>query len=147
VGKPVEIIADAPSGGKSSNNGGVARHASTIISIGAALDERTQLRPLIIAAPEELNLTPGTFVTVRVTGDENADVFTLPAAAMATRTSVWRVGGNKLEEVAVDIIDITEETVIVRSFDVKDGIVISQVPTSFVARPVKIRGTRDEAAQ
>jgi len=147
VGKSVEIIADAPSSGNSSNNRGIARHASTIVSMGAALDERTQLRPLIIAAPTELNLTPGTFVTVRVSGDENADVFTLPAAAMATRTSVWRVGDGKLEEVAVDIIDITEETVIVRSFDVKDGIVISQVPTSFVARPVKIRGTRDEAAQ
>lgn len=147
VGKPVEIIANAPSDGNSSNNRGVARHASTIISVGAALDERTQLQPLIIAAPAALNLTPGTFVTVRVSGGENADVFTLPASAMATRTSVWRVGNERLEEVDVTIIDVTEETVIVRSFDVKDGIVISQVPTSFVARPVKIRDIRDEAAQ
>lgn len=143
VGSSVEIIANTRSG----DTTGAARHASTIVSVGAALDERTQLQPLIIAAPAALNLTPGTFVNVSVSGGENADVFTLPASAMATRTSVWRVGGGKLEEVDVSIIDLTEETVIVHSFDVKDGIVISQVPTSFVKRPVKIRDVRDEAAQ
>ena len=143
IGKSVEIVTIAKSGGKTD----VARHSSSIISIGAALDQRTQLQPLIIAAPAELDLTPGTFVTVRVSGRENADVFTLPASAMATRTSVWRVSDSKLEEIDVSIVDVTEEKVIVRSFGVKDGIVISQVPTSFVERPVKIRDVHDGRAQ
>lgn len=131
VGAPVEIM--------HGNSQSETQHASTIVSVGAALDERTQLQPLIIAVPDALNLTPGTFVTVKVTGSENADVFALPASAMATRTSVWRVRDNKLEELEVSIVDVTEETVIVRRFDVASGIVVSQVPTSFVKRPVKIR--------
>lgn len=135
VGKPVSIVVDE------------AQHTSSIVSVGAALDERTQLQPLIISVPDALTLTPGTFVTVKVIGRENADVFALPASAMATRTSVWRVAGGKLEEVSVNIIDVTEETVIVRSFDVADGIVVSQVPTSFVKRPVKIRDIVQERNQ
>lgn len=110
-----------------------------IVSVGAALDERTRLQPLIISIPEGANVTPGLFVTVTVSGDEATGVFRLPASAMATRSSVWRVTGGKLEATPVDIVDTTDTDVIVRSFDTKDGVVISQVPTSFVERPVKIR--------
>ncbi len=135
AGSNVEIIKN----NQSSNNGGNGPYPAKIISVGAALDDRTQLQPLIISVPANHNLTPGTFVTVRVSGGENIGVFALPAAAMATRTSVWRVSDGKLEETTVNIIDVTEDQVIVRSFDAKGGIVVSQVPTSFVKRPVKIR--------
>ncbi len=134
-GSNVEVIKSNQGG----NNGSNDAYPANIISVGAALDDRTQLQPLIISVPAGHNLTPGTFVTVRVSGSENIGVFALPAAAMATRTSVWRVSGGKLEETTVSIIDITEDQVIVRSFDAKDGIVVSQVPTSFAQRPVKIR--------
>jgi len=128
AGNNVEII-------KSDNTA----HPANIISVGAALDSHTQLQPLIISVPADLTLTPGTFVTVRVSGGENTGVFALPAAAMATRTSVWRVKDGKLEETTVSIIDVTEDQVIVRQFDAEDGVVVSQVPTSFINRPVKIR--------
>ena len=141
AGKQVELIANARTG-----SGGDSEHyGAEIISVGAALDSRTQLQPLIISVPKDHNLTPGTFVTVKVSGGENLDVFTLPASAMATRTSVWRVSAGKLEETDVNIIDVTEDNVIVRSFDVKDGIVVSQVPTSFVKRPVKIRAVLSDS--
>jgi len=135
AGKQVELVANARTG----SGGDSEQYTAEIISVGAALDARTQLQPLIISVPADHNLTPGTFVTVKVSGGKNLDVFTLPASAMATRTSVWRVSDGKLEETEVNIIDVTEDHVVVRSFDVKDGVVVSQVPTSFVKRPVKIR--------
>lgn len=141
AGSRAAIIKSYQNGGPDSNNSTDSNNSypATILSIGAALDDRTQLQPLIISVPANHNLTPGTFVTVRVSGSQNIGVFALPAAAMATRSTVWRVSDGKLEETPVSIVDITEDQVIVRSFDAGDGIVISQVPTSFVKRPVKIR--------
>ncbi len=120
--------------------------ATQIVSVGSALDDRTRLQPIILAVPTGANVTPGQFVTVDVSGRETNGVFLLPASAMATRTSVWRVANGKLESFDVSIIDTTDDTVVVRAFDVKDGIVVSQVPTSFVERPVKIRETITEAS-
>lgn len=118
-----------------------------ITSIGGALDERTRLRPVILSVPDVEGLTPGVFVTVDVSGAPETGVYRLPAAAMATRTSVWRVAGDQLENQPVDIVDTRDDYVVVRSFDVKDGIVVSQVPTSFVDRPAKIRNTLEGVAQ
>lgn len=115
--------------------------SAEITSVGGALDERTRLQPLILTVPSGANLTPGQFVRLDVSGVEDNGVYRLPASAMATRTSVWRVSNGRLEEFAVEIVDTADDYVVVRQFDTKDGIVISQVPTSFVARPVKIRNT------
>ena len=120
--------------------------ATRIVSIGSALDNRTRLQPIILSVPTGANVTPGQFVTVDVHGDDMTDVFKLPAAAMATRTSVWIVADGRLESHDVTILDTTDDAVIVPAFDVKDGIVISQVPTSFVERPVKVRNTTTGAA-
>lgn len=118
-----------------------------ITSIGGALDDRTRLRPIILSVPDVAGLAPGVFVTIDVSGDTETGVFQLPAAAMATRSSVWRVSGDRLENQQVDIVDTTDTFVVVRSFDVKDGIVVSQVPTSFVDRPAKIRNTLDGVSE
>lgn len=115
--------------------------SAELTSVGSALDERTRLQPLILSVPSGATLTPGQFVSLDVSGTEESGVYRLPASAMTTRTSVWRVANARLEEHQVDIVDTTDDFVVVRSFDAKDGIVISQVPTSFVARPVKIRNT------
>lgn len=117
--------------------------SATLTSVGSALDERTRLQPLILTVPTGASLTPGQFVSLDVSGSEATGVYRLPASAMATRTSVWRVAGARLEEHTVDIIDTADDFVVVRAFDPKNGIVVSQVPTSFVARPVKIRTTFD----
>ncbi len=120
-----------------------APQPARIVSIGGALDERTRLQPIILSVPEGSDYTPGRFVTVMVKGPETKGVYRLPASAMATRSSVWRVSDGKLESFAIEIIDTTDDHVIVKAFDAKDGVVVSQVPTSFVARPVKIRAVVD----
>lgn len=112
-----------------------------VISVGASLENRTRLLPLFIETPKDTTMQPGRFVSVKLTGVPLDNVMRLPAAAMATRTSVWRVSKSKLEEAEVIIHDTTGDYVIVSALDAKDGIVVSQVPTSFVSRPVKIRKT------
>ncbi len=114
-----------------------------VTSVGSALDERTRLQPIMISVPEAISYTPGTFVTVTVSGTETPGVFRLPASAMATRSSVWRVSNDKLEPFTVEIVDTTDAHVIVQAFDEKQGVVVSQVPTSFVERPVNIRAVID----
>lgn len=132
IGKTVDVSTKAGS-----------NQPARIVSIGGALDERTRLQPIILSVPEDADHTPGMFVTVTVTGTETTGVFRMPASAMATRSSVWRVSGGKLESFPIEIVDTTDDHVIVKAFDVKDGIVVSQVPTSFVARPVNIRAVVD----
>lgn len=114
-----------------------------IISIGANLDNRTRLLPLFVSVPKSHEAQPGLFVSVTLNGEPIENVMRLPAAALATRTSIWRVNGEKLEEAPVEIHDITNDAVIISAIDFKDGIVVSQVPTSFVSRPVQIRNVID----
>lgn len=124
-------------------DGTAAALSAELTSVGSALDERTRLQPLIMSVPIGAILTPGQFVNIDVSGAQETGVFRLPASAMATRTSVWRVADARLEEHTVNIVDTADDFVVVRAFDAKDGIVVSQVPTSFVARPVKIRSTQN----
>lgn len=124
-------------------DGTAAALSAELTSVGSALDERTRLQPLIMSVPAGATLTPGQFVNIDVSGSQETGVFRLPASAMATRTSVWRVTDARLEEFTVNIVDTADDFVVVRAFDAKDGIVVSQVPTSFVARPVKIRSTQN----
>ncbi|SDE63151.1 efflux RND transporter periplasmic adaptor subunit [Kordiimonas lacus] len=112
---------------------------ASITQLGGVLDSRTRLQDVIIALPEGHTLVPGTFATVELSGHAQDNIYKLPISALATATSVWRVKNTKLEDIAVDVVDIDNDHVYVRAFDVADGVVISEVPTSFVARSVTIR--------
>jgi len=110
-----------------------------VTQLGGVLDSRTRLQDVIIALPAGSSLVPGTFATVELSGHEQANIYTLPISALATANSVWRVKDGKLEDTPVDIVDMDNDHVYVRAFDVADGVVISEVPTSFVSRAVTIR--------
>lgn len=110
-----------------------------VTELGGALDTRTRLQDLTIALPDAAGLVPGTFVTVGLTGRPQESIYRLPLSALATASTVWTVKGGKLLETPVDIVDMTNNYVYARSFDVSDGVVISEVPTSFVTRPVTVR--------
>ena len=146
----IRASAEAPAVARLQINPGSAVHVqkqgegntwreARVISVGASLENRTRLLPLFIETPEDVAMQPGLFVSVKLTGSPIDNVMRLPAAAMATRTSIWRVSGGRLEEAAVTVHDTSGDHVIVSAVDAKDGIVVSQVPTSFVSRPVKIR--------
>ena len=121
--------------------GAGATFPAPITQLGGVLDTRTRLQDEIIALPEGHALVPGTFATVELSGHVQDNVYTFPISALATASSVWRVKDAKLEDVPVEVVDMDNDHVYVRAFDVADGVVISEVPTSFVTRAVTIRKT------
>lgn len=112
-----------------------------ITQLGGVLDSRTRLQDVIIALPDGAELVPGTFASVKVTGHKADSIFKMPISALATANSMWRVEDAKLDEVPVAVVDMDNDFVYVRAFDVADGVVISEVPTSFLSRSVTIRKT------
>jgi len=112
-----------------------------IAEVGGVLDSRTRLRELTIALPGDTALVPGTFVKVQVSGEPMTSIYRLPIGALATADSVWTVSGKNLVQQAVEVVDLTNDHVFVRAFDVADGVVVTEVPTSFIEREVSIRRT------
>lgn len=114
---------------------------AAITSIGASLADRTRLLPLFVQLPASADMVPGTFVTVIAQASKREEAFRLPVSALATSSSVWTVAGGKLKQVDVEIIDQVDGAIFVRRFDAGQGVVTTEVPTSFINRPVQIRKT------
>jgi RND family efflux transporter MFP subunit len=112
---------------------------ATVTSVGGALSGTTRLQTAFIDLPDDIGLVPGAFVSVKASHALDAEVFELPAASLATTGSVWTVSAGKLKRVEVEIVDSVRDKIYVRPFDAADGVVTTEVPTSFINRPVDIR--------
>lgn len=110
-----------------------------VSSVGGALSGTTRLQTAFVDLPDNADLVPGTFVRVHARRMLEGEVFELPAASLATTDSVWTVAAGKLKRVEVEIVDSVRDRIYVRPFEVADGVVITEVPTSFINRPVDIR--------
>jgi RND family efflux transporter MFP subunit len=97
--------------------------AGTVVRAAAALDERTRLGTLYVAAERNEGLVLGEFVTVRIDGQDTSNAFRLPAGALTSRDQVWVVRNGALEERRVDVIGNESGYAIVRAFDAADGVV------------------------
>ena len=117
----------------------VAPIRAAISSVGGTLADATRLQTIFIELPESALLVPGAFVSVLAGHAADGDVFELPAEALATTSSVWTVANGKLKRANVDIVDTADGKIFVRPFEAAEGVVITEVPTSFINRPVKIR--------
>lgn len=130
-----------------SETGQAAALSAPVTQVGGVLDSKTRLQDIVIALPEDAGLVPGTFANVTLSGRTAETVFRLPVRVLATSSSVWTVSGDRLLEAAIDMVDMDRDHIYVRPFDVADGIVVSEVPTSFVDRTVSIRKRLDAGGQ
>ncbi|WP_417452013.1 efflux RND transporter periplasmic adaptor subunit [Kordiimonas sp.] len=112
---------------------------ATITSIGGNLSTTTRLQNVFISLPKDTSWVPGTFVTVSAKRQIDGEMYELPSSALATTNSVWTVSSGKLKQTIVDVVDVKEDILYTRPFDAGDGVVTTEVPTSFVNRPVKVR--------
>jgi RND family efflux transporter MFP subunit len=112
---------------------------ATVTSVGGALSGTTRLQTAFIELPDGIGLVPGAFVSVQANHALDGEVYELPAASLATTESVWTVSAGKLKRVEVEIVDSVRDRIYVRPFDAADGVVTTEVPTSFINRPVDIR--------
>ena len=106
-----------------------------------ALDTITRQATMFLkfkgAAEEELP-GPGTFVQVRLTGEEYADAFLLPESTRQASDRVWIVKDGKLDSVTPKTLSLAEAGWIVASFGAEDGVVSGPVPNAVVGMEVDV---------
>ena len=98
--------------------------------VSAELDERTRFAKVFLTFTADTSLAPGTFVDVLLRGPELPSTFMLPASAEQTGGRLWVVDAGHLREVSPQIIDRTEQGLLVTAFDAADGVVLGPVPSA-----------------
>ena len=95
-----------------------------IVRQAAVLNERTRLGTLFIAADESESLVLGEFVGVEIVGQDAPQTYRVPAASLTSRDQVWVVNDGQLEDRKVEVLGSENNVVVVRAFDIADGIVM-----------------------
>lgn len=122
---------------KISTDGGNTTIDGTVIRIAAALDERTRLGTLYVAAENAAALTVGEFVAVDVQGKDMPRVFRVPSAALTSRDQLWVVEDGRLEQRQVEVLGSEGDATIVAAFDPAEGVVAIPPPNGRVGLPVQ----------
>ncbi|MEM8766377.1 MAG: efflux RND transporter periplasmic adaptor subunit [Pseudomonadota bacterium] len=104
------------------------RFSAVIDRRSATLDERSRFARLFLTLDDGVELPPGTFVDVTLSGDDLTSTFVLPEASEQAGSSVWRVVDGQLSAYAPQVYARTSEGLIVEAFDVGEGIVLGSVP-------------------
>ena len=100
-----------------------AEFTGVVLRQAAAVNERTRLGTIYVAAEENESLILGEFVSVEIIGQDAPQTYRVPTAALTSRDQVWVVNGGRLEERRVDVLGTENKVAVVRSFDFADGIV------------------------
>lgn len=105
--------------------GGGAAEAAEIVRLDATLDSRTRLSNLYMLPNQQDGLRIGDFVDVIIEGDEVEQALRLPATALTGQSTLWVLEGNRLASRKVIVLGEEEggDALIVRSFDVADGVI------------------------
>lgn len=133
IGRPAMVSQEG-------NVGGLLE--ARVVRQAAALDERTRLRTLFLAAEDTAELTLGEFVGVEIQGDAAPAVYRVPAASLTSRNQVWVVDNGSLSQREVDVIGGDDNVAVVREFDTADGIVAIPPANSRDGLPVVIQSER-----
>jgi len=133
VGRPAMVSQEG-------NVGGLLE--ARVVRQAAALDERTRLRTLFLAAEDTAELTLGEFVGVEIQGDAAPAVYRVPAASLTSRNQVWVVDNGSLSQRKVDVIGGDDNVAVVREFDTADGIVAIPPANSRDGLPVVVQSER-----
>ena len=110
-----------------------------VVRQAAALDERTRLRMLFLAAEEKADFTLGEFVAVEIRGDTAQGAYRVPVASLTSRDQVWVVEDGSLRQRAVEVIGGDNTVAVVREFDTADGVVAIPPANSRDGLPVVIQ--------
>ena len=113
------------------------------------IDSRTRTVPCRVKVPQPRRklgegppaLMRGMFVTVVLHVKTKEPLFRLPAATLVPPNTVWTVRQDKLHEVAVEVIQADQETVLVRAAEHSlrpgDRVVVSPLPVAYEGMEVE----------
>lgn len=107
--------------------------------ISASADLRSRASSLYLAFPEQSTpLVPGNFVSVRVFGREQSNVYRIPEIAEQANSTLWIVRDGLLERVTPQIIERRDDELTIVAFDYGDGIVIGSLVGVYPGQKVAI---------
>lgn len=109
----------------------------TVARKAAALDERTRLGTLFITGSDPSLLTLGEFVSVEIDGAIEEAAVRLPAGALTSRDQLWVVDGAELMAREIELLGQDGDELIVRSFDMADGVVAVPPADARIGMPVE----------
>lgn len=100
-----------------------------LIRSAASLDPQTRFATVRFGFREPpTEVLPGVFVTVKVAGERMQGVTEIPASAMQKDGSIWRVTDDQtLTRMQPEVVDVGENTMIVRGIDTPIVLVTSRV--------------------
>lgn len=107
--------------------------------IDAILDPRTRLANIFIKPEQADILTIGSFVDVVIQGGEIENTRRLPVSALAERNRVWVIDNGYLVYRRVDRLGEQNSSIIVRDFDIADGVLTLPPSEAFEGQKAKIR--------
>ena len=106
----------------------------------AELDSQTRFATLIVGFEDPQMLLPGAFVEAEIAGGMAEQTMILPAVAIGNGGRIWVVEDGLLAERVPEIIAEGDDDVIVRAFDIADGVVTTPLAAPAVGFPVSIVG-------
>jgi len=143
-GEELALLGDAIGRSAAISREGVAAPAldARVVRQAAALDERTRLSTLFLAADSPEALMLGEFVGIEIRGQSAPEVYRVPAASLTSRDQVWVVEDATLRQREVDVVGIEGNVAVVRDFDIADGVVAIPPSNGRDGLPVSIQSER-----
>jgi hypothetical protein len=96
--------------------------------VAAERNSRTQFSQVFLTTDSSQTLTPGTFVSVKLSGPTIDNTFMLPESALQVGQTFWIVKNDTIQSVSATILGRNNGQYIVEAFDFGEGIVIGTVP-------------------
>jgi RND family efflux transporter MFP subunit len=106
--------------------------------IAAERNSRTQFSQVFLTANNNQSLTPGTFVTVKLSGPTIDSIFMLPETALQIGQTFWIVKNDAIQSVSAKILGSNNGEYLVEAFEFGDGIVIGNVPGAREGMPIRV---------
>ncbi len=109
--------------------------------VAAERDPRTQFSQVFLTTDNSQSLTPGTFVSVTLSGPTIENTFMLPESALKVGEVLWVVRNNTIVEVSANILGRSNGKYLVEAFEYGEGIIIGSVPGARDGLAVRLADT------
>lgn len=139
IGRTATINGGVGPGGKTAT--------ATVIRVDGVLDARSRQVGVILGFEDDASFLPGTFVSAELQGPVLKGVMSLPPGAISASGQVWIVEDDKLSKRTLNILNRSGDTVLVSSFDAKDGVVTTPPAGAREGQSVRTQSKPQQTAE
>jgi RND family efflux transporter MFP subunit len=106
--------------------------------ISAERDPRTRFSQVFLTSNNGSQLTPGTFVSVKLSGPIIENTFKLPVSSLQVGQTFWIVKDGTISSVPANILGRSNGQYLVEAFEYGEGIITGTVPGARDGLPVRL---------